>query len=158
MVTVTMPKTTELSDGMKLLDLMPAGYDLSYVSQLFSSIGESGREYYLTRQIPVDMIYPLLFGISYSLLLGYLLKKLNKLNASSSYLCLLPLIAGLSDYLENIGIISMLKSYPDLTPAYVRATSTFSQIKSISMGVYFSIVIIVLLTLGISIINKKKRA
>jgi hypothetical protein len=60
MLTVTIPKTMEFSNGMKLLDMMPTGYDFNYVNELFSSLGENGRETYLTSQIPVDMIYPLL--------------------------------------------------------------------------------------------------
>lgn len=156
MLTVTMHKTMEYSDGMKLLDLMPAGYDFDYVSQLFNSLGENGREYYLTHQIPVDLIYPLLFGISYCLLLGYFLKKLNKLNVPFSYLCLLPLITGLSDYLENIGIITLLNSYPNLTHASVRATNIFSILKSISMAAFFIILVILLITLGVTTIKRKK--
>ena len=79
MLFVTIPKTMGFSNGMKLLDMMPTGYDLNYVSELFNALGKIGRETYLTNQIPVDMIYPLLFGLTYSLLLAYSLKKLNKL-------------------------------------------------------------------------------
>jgi hypothetical protein len=69
MLKVTIPKTMEFSNGMKLLDMMPTGYNQSYVHELFRVLGENGRKMYLTNQIPVDMIYPLLFGLTYSLLL-----------------------------------------------------------------------------------------
>tara|TARA_Y100000385_G_scaffold233544_1_gene246431 strand:- start:3081 stop:3305 length:225 start_codon:yes stop_codon:yes gene_type:complete len=42
MLTITIPKTMEYSNGMKLLDMMPAGYDINYVSELFSLLGEIG--------------------------------------------------------------------------------------------------------------------
>ncbi len=156
MLTVTIPKTMEFSNGMKLLDMMPSGYDLNYVSELFSSLGENGRETYLTSQIPVDMIYPLLFGLSYCLLLGYFLKKLNKLNSPYLYLCLLPVIAGISDYLENIGIITMLNNYPDLTETMVNATNTFTVLKSISTSVFFIALIVILIILGIKFVKRNK--
>lgn len=156
MLTVTIPKTMEFSNGMKLLDMMPTGYDLNYVSELFSSLGENGRGTYLTNQIPVDMIYPLLFGLSYCLLLGYFLKKLNKLNTPFLYLCLLPVIAGISDYLENIGIITMLNSYPDLTQVSVSTTNIFSILKSISTSAFFITLLIVLISLGLKAMNRKK--
>ncbi len=156
MLTVTIPRTMSHSNGMKLLDMMPTGYDLNYVSQLFDSLGEIGRRYYLTNQIPVDMIYPLLFGLSYCLLLAYFLKKLKKLNAPYIYLCLLPIIAGIADYLENFGIITMLKSYPDLTQGMVSTTSLFSVIKSISTSLFFITLIIVLILLGFKAIKEKK--
>ncbi|WP_439132479.1 hypothetical protein [Polaribacter sp.] len=150
----------EFSNGMQLLDMMPTGYDWNYVSELFSSLGENGRMMYLTNQIPVDMIYPLLFGLSYCLLLGYFLKKLNKLNKLNSpymYLFVIPIIVGIADYLENIGIITMLKSYPNLTEISVKTTSLFSLIKSMSTTAFFIILIIVLITLGLKTINDKKQ-
>jgi len=156
MLTVTIPKTMEFSNGMKLLDMMPSGYDLNYVSELFSSLGENGRETYLTSQIPVDMIYPLLFGLSYCLLLGYFLKKLNKLNSPYLYLCLLPVIAGISDYLENIGIITMLNNYPDLTETMVNATNTFTVLKSTSTSIFFIALIVILIILGIKFVKRNK--
>ncbi len=155
MLTVTIPKTMGFSNGMKLLDMMPMGYDLNYVSELFNSLGEIGRKTYLTNQIPLDMIYPLLFGLTYCLLLAYFLKKLNKLKLPFTYLCLLPIIAGIADYLENFGIITMLKSYPDITGFAVKTTNYFSIIKSISTSVFFIVLIIVLIILGVKSINKK---
>lgn len=156
MLTVTIPKTMGFANGMKLLDMMPTGYDLSYVSKLFKALGEIGRATYLTNQLPVDMIYPLLFGLTYCLLLAYFLKKLNKFNTPYSYLCLLPIIAGISDYLENFGIIIMLNSYPDLTEVLVMTTNIFSVLKSISTSVFFITLIIVLISLGLTTIKRKK--
>lgn len=67
MLIITIPKTMRFSNGMKLLDMMPTGYDFEYINTLFDTLGEKGREVYLYNQIPVDMIYPFLFGISYCL-------------------------------------------------------------------------------------------
>lgn len=156
MLTITIPTTMNHSNGLRLLDMMPMGYDFNYVNELFDSLGKIGRETYLTRQIPVDMIYPLLFGLSYSLLLAYFLKKLKKLNPPYIYLCLLPIIAGIADYIENFGIITMLKSYPELTQWMVSTTSLFSVIKSISTSVFFVALIVMLIFLGIRTISRKK--
>ena len=156
MLTVTIPKTMGFSNGMKLLDMMPTGYNLNYVSELFNALGEIGRGTYLTNQIPVDMVYPLLFGLTYCLLLAYFLKKLNKLIAPYTYLCLLPIIAGIADYLENFGIIAMLKSYPDLSEITVKTTNSFSVLKSISTSVFFIVLIIVLIILGFKALKEIK--
>jgi hypothetical protein len=156
MLTVTMSKTIEYAGGLKLLDLMFTGYDLNYVGQFLQALGENGRWYYLNRQIPVDMVYPALFGISYCLLIAYFLKKLNKLSSPYAYLCLLPFIAGISDYLENIGIIIMLNNYPDLPQVYVKTTNAFSILKSISMTAFVIILIIMILSFGFKKKKKKK--
>lgn len=156
MLTVTIPKTMEFSNGMKLLDMMPMGYDLNYVSELFKSLGENGQKVYLTNQIPVDMIYPLLFGLTYCLLLAFFLKKLNKLNTPLIYICFIPIIAGIADYFENFGIIAMLKTYPELTEVAVKTTSSFSLIKSILTSVFFIVLITMLIILGIKFVRRNK--
>ena len=155
MLSVTIPRTMNFASGMDLLDMKPTGYDLNYVSELFSALGEEGRQIYLTNQIPADMFYPFLFGISYSLLLAYFLKKINRLKVPFTYLCLLPVLAGIADYFENFGIIILLNSYPDLTEIAVKTTSTFSLIKSTSTMAFFIVLILTLLFLGFNTINKK---
>ena len=88
------------------------------------------------------MIYPFLFGLSYCLLIAYLLKILNKLNSTLFYLCFLPIIAGIADYLENFGIINMLNNYPNLSQISIDATNVFSIVKSMSTAIYFIALII----------------
>lgn len=148
MLLVTIPATMDFSNGLQLLDMMPAGYDLEVVNTLFHTLGDIGRQTYLTKQIPVDMIYPLLFAISYAAVLAYFLTKLSKLNPNYLYLCLLPIIAGIADYIENIGIISMLNAYPTVTETSVHITSMFSIIKSSATTIYFLVLIVVLMIIG----------
>ncbi len=156
MLIVTIPKTMTYSNGMKLLDMLPMGYDSDYINSLFESLGETGRQVYLYNQLPVDMVYPFLFGISYCLLIGYFLKKLNKLDSVFFYLCFLPLIAGIADYLENLGIISMLRNYPNLSQTSMDATSVFSVVKSMTTTVFFVALIITLLLLGIKTLKERR--
>jgi hypothetical protein len=156
MLIITIPKVMTFSNGLKLLDMMPTGYDSDYVNVLFETLGDNGRYVYLYNQIPIDMIYPLLFGISYCLILAYFLNKLNKLKIPLFYLCLLPLIAGLFDYLENIGIITMLTNYPNNSQILIKITNGFTIIKSLTTTVYFLSLIIILIILGIKTLSRKK--
>jgi len=157
MLLISIPKVMSYSNGMKILDMMPGGYDAIFVNTLFNTLGETGRRVYLYLQIPADMIYPLLFGISYTLLLAYFLKKLNKHNTGLFYLCLLPIVAGIADYLENIGIIIMLKHYPGLSDNQIMFTNLFTLIKSTFTTIYFIILILVLIILGINLIKIRIR-
>lgn len=156
MLAFTIPKTAAYAGGMKLLDMMPGGYDFDYVQQLFTALGEQGRHTYLHVQLPLDMVYPLLFAISYCLLLAYLLKKLHKQNSWFILGCYLPLVAGLADYLENFGIITLLKQFPNITSQYVQITSLFSVLKSSATTLYFVWLMVVLIMLLIQFIRKKK--
>jgi hypothetical protein len=156
MLIITIPKTMAFSNGMKLLDMMPTGYDSEYITSLFEALGEDGRHAYLYSQLPVDMIYPLLFGISYCLMIGYFLKKIHKLDSAFFYLCFLPIIAGIADYLENFGIIKMLNNYPNLSQISMDATNIFSVVKSMTTTVFFVALIITLLMLGMKTIKERK--
>lgn len=156
MLLITIPKTMYFSNGMKLLDMMPMGYGSEYVNSLFETLGKTGRHVYLYAQLPVDMIYPFLFGVSYSLLIAYFLKKFDKLNSAFFYLCFLPVVAGIADYLENFGIITMLNDYPVLSKTVIEYTNIFSIIKSSATTVYFVALIIIILLFGIKTLNKRK--
>ncbi|MBL4643191.1 MAG: hypothetical protein JKY44_06330 [Flavobacteriaceae bacterium] len=158
MLTITIPNTMRFSNDYRLLDMMPLGYDLTYVNTLFDALGKIGRETYLTNQIPVDMLYPFLFGLTYSLLLAYLLKKLNKGSTRTIFLCLIPVLAGVADYLENFGIILLIQNYPLLTETAVKTTSFFSVVKSVSTSIYFILLIVILIILGFKSLNKIKTA
>lgn len=154
MLTVTIPRVMGYANGMQLLDMMPLGYDLEYVNALFETLEPTGRDAYLYYQLPIDMVYPALFGISYCLVLAYFLKKLNKFDTKLWYLCLLPPFAGLSDYLENFGIINLLTNYPNLTSGMVTTTAFFSLLKSGVTTLYFLILIGTLLLFGIETLRK----
>jgi small-conductance mechanosensitive channel len=156
MLTFTIPKVSAFANGMKILDMMPEGYDIQYVNTLFAALGENGRDAYLYNQIPLDLIFPALFGIGYCLLFAFLLKKLNQIKSPFFYFSFLPLIAGISDYLENTGIITMLNQYPNCSDETVTITSTFSFLKSSTTTIYFIALIFVLIAFGVQYVKSKR--
>jgi len=145
MLIVTIPELVQYSGGLEILDMMPTGYDAQYVNSLFNTLGTAGRDSYLYHQLPLDLIYPALFGISSCLVLAYFLNRIGKLDGKLFYLCLLPLFGGLFDYGENIGIISMLRSYPNISPLQIQTTNLLTILKSTFISIYFIVLIIVLL-------------
>lgn len=147
MMLITIPQVMQYSNGMQLLDMLPAGYDHAYVRVLFDTLGSQGRNTYLYRQIPLDMLYPGLFGISYCLVMAYFLNKLEKLEGNFFYLCLIPIFAGIFDYGENIGIITMINSYPDISVLTSQITNIFSILKSASTSIYFISLIVCLVAI-----------
>ncbi len=153
MLFITVPKVMSFSEGMRLLDIMPGGYGVEYVMGLFETLGEEGRRVYLWNQIPLDMIYPGLFGIAYSLLLFYILKILVRKESNWFFITFFPVAGGLFDYLENIGIIIMLNSYPSFSALLVRLTSISTVLKSISITISF---VVLLVCLGLLLWKKLK--
>ena len=151
MLEITIPDVMAFSGGMKLLDMMPAGYSPTYVNSLLNALGEEGRHAYLFSQIPLDMVYPFLFAITYCLVIAFFLNKLNKLQSPYWYFCLLPIFAGIFDYFENFGIITILNAYPNNSMFLSRITNVFSVLKSVFTSVFF---ILLIITLGFYIIKK----
>lgn len=157
MLTITIPKVMSYAGGMNLPDMMPAGYSALYVNSLLNNLGEKGRDVYLYNQIPLDMIYPFLFGTTYCLLLAFIINKLGKKESNLFYLCYIPLFAGLFDYFENIGIIMLLVSYPDNSIILSQTTNIFSVLKSTFTTISLIILIICLIALVLKLIGSKSK-
>jgi len=153
MLLVTIPKVLNFSAGMKLPDMLPTGYSPDYINTLMSTLGEEGRNLYLYRQIPVDMVYPFLFGISWCLVIAWFLDKLGKMNGPLVYLCLFPVLAGFFDYMENIGMIVILNHYPDNPDFLSLQTNVFTILKSLLTTLYF---IALIITMVVFVLKKLK--
>ena len=133
----SIPSVTILAPEMKLFDMSPGGYDLFYAEKLLNSIGPIGRENYLKLQLPLDFIYPGLFAVTYTLMLFWLFGKRFDEKSKVFLLTLIPVLAGLFDYFENIGIIFMLNSFPNIDLLTVQMSSLFSIAKSaFTIGFY----------------------
>jgi len=130
MLLYTIPQVEHYSAGMKLFDLSPFGYSYQYAIELLSALGSTGRAAYLYRQLPLDFVYPGLFAVSFCLLQSWLFAKGLPPDSKIFYLCLVPLIAGLFDYLENICIVLMLTSFPNIPEMLVASASVFTIVKS----------------------------
>ena len=149
MLTITIPEIMAITGEMKILDMMSTGYSPKYVNDLMSTLGETGRNLYLYHQIPLDMVYPLLFGISNTLIIIYLLKKAKIFEIKLFYLCFIPIIAGVMDYSENTGIIMILCHYPNNPDILSQVTSVFSVIKSMLYTLFFVELLALLFVLAV---------
>jgi hypothetical protein len=156
MIGYTIPGVRQYANGNNLFDMMPGGYSADYALHLLTLLGEEGRSAYLHNQLPVDMIYPFLFGLCYSLLLAYFLNKLNRLETRLFYVTWLPILAGLFDYLENISIIFMLLRYPSFSPHLASLASVFTVIKSVLSTLSFLMLVVLLITIVIRFVKLRK--
>lgn len=137
MLLYTIPKVESFAPGIALFDLSPTGYSYQHTITLLESLGEAGRNVYLFQQLPVDFIYPGLFAFSYSLLLTWLFAKSFEVNSRIFSLALIPALGGLFDYLENISIIVLINSFPNISQNLVGIASTFTLLKSAFTTVFF---------------------
>jgi hypothetical protein len=151
MLSYSIPAVSAFAPEFPLFDLSPSGYSFSYANELLSSLGSEGRNLYLSTQLPLDIIYPGLFSITYSLMLVWLCSKLFNKNSKIYYFSLIPFLAGFFDYIENIFIMKMIHSFPDLQVTTVKIASLFTVMKS-----SFTLFFFVLLILGFILLLKQK--
>lgn len=137
MLSYTIPKVESFAPGLALFDLSPAGYSFQQAYTLLETLGETGRNVYLTQQLPLDFIYPGLFAFAYSLFLTWLFAKSFSADSKMFALALVPVLGGLFDYLENIAILVMLISFPHLSPGLVGLASTFTLLKGLFTTLFF---------------------
>jgi len=151
MLLYTIPKVESFAPGIALFDLSPAGYSYQHAASLLEALGETGRSVYLYQQLPADFIYPGLFAISYSLLLIWLFAKSFKPESRVFYLAIVP------DYLENVCIVLMIKSFPDLSQKLVAVASNFSMLKSIFTTGFFLLLLIGFVAYVVSLIKRNPK-
>ncbi|MDF2947151.1 MAG: hypothetical protein K0S51_1830 [Bacillales bacterium] len=136
MLLITIPVVESYSKEMKIFDLMPTGYSYDYAVQLLKGLGADGRNAYLYYQIPLDIIYPFLMGITGVFFIKLIIKQLNFRRLS--FLIYLPIIAACFDYLENFMVIGMINLFRNLSPTLVGIASIFTTIKSLFTVIYLT--------------------
>ncbi len=142
MLFYSIPAVSEFAPELPIFDLSPAGYSFAYASELLNTLGARGRGIYLSTQLPIDFIYPGLFSITYSLLLVWLFGKTFSINSKIYYFALVPFLAGMFDYAENIFIIKMINSFPELQVTTVKIASTLTILKSSFTLFFFTLLIV----------------
>jgi hypothetical protein len=146
---VSIPSVLKFSGGLNTFNIMPFGYSSEYVMKLLFTLGVEGRHAYLFHQIPLDLIFPFIFAYGNCLLIGYLLNKINSLNGKLIYLSLLPVFASWFDYLENIGVMTMLLKYPNVSEFVIQITDFFSVTKSLLMNIFFVVLFAILVLVSL---------
>lgn len=128
MIKVTLAEIVVLS-GQTPFDMRPFGYGLQEARQLLDALGDEGRRYYLTRQIPLDTVYPALLAATMISVIGCLRLRVpyNKI-MRDGVLCSIG--AAFFDYVENLGVVGMILSWPNLSHPIAYAASSASIAKS----------------------------
>ena len=146
MIFITIPTLNRLANGLDIIDVLPF-YDGEYVVRLLEYLESEGRHYYLYRQIPLDMLYPLLYAFTYGKILKHFIDKLDFKRIR--WVIFLPVVAAVFDYLENIGIGVSLYRFPSLSDTILSALPFFSLLKNFFVVLYllafFGLGIVVLL-------------
>jgi len=126
----TLPRLDSLA-GLPLPETLMTGYAPEEIQAYFSALGEQGREVYLYHELVLDLFFPALYGLFFCGLFIRLLKQTRRFHGFYRFLCLIPLLAALLDYGENLCLIKLLTVYPLFPKTLIQASSVFTVLKSL---------------------------
>lgn len=152
MVGVTLARIESIS-GLRPFDMRPAGYSVEEARALLEALGPDGRRYYLTRQIPLDLVYPALMALFLISALAWAARvaPFARLVRAGVWL---SVGAAAADYLENIGISLMILGWPEPPDRLIHAASLASVAKS---GLTTVAACLVLGLVGVRIYRNRRR-
>lgn len=137
----TFPELRRLSGGLEPFDLRLTGYGTGEASAYLEALGAEGRQYYLTAQQWLDMVFPALLA----LLLGGTLARL--VSGPVLWLLAAAALAGAGfDYLENAAVRDML--IRGAAGDVAIAASRWTVLKGLGFGVAIAGLLLLLLRAG----------
>lgn len=151
----SIPLVLSFAPESVLFDMSPTGYSYAEAIELLQILGLEGRRAYLTVQLPIDLIYPLMFAISYSLLITWVLKQFLPMQSKWFLVAFIPVLAGMFDYLENAVVASMLHVFPDVSETLVASASSFTIVKSGLTTLFFVVLLVALVYLAGWVLKKR---
>jgi hypothetical protein len=107
------------------------GYTPTQAYQLISSYGEQGRQSYAIIEVTLDLLYPFVSGLMFSLLILYSFQRGLPNLKWNGWLALLPFAVMLADYLENTCVIILLLGYPRQLTAVAQIANIFTTAKMV---------------------------
>ncbi len=113
----------------------PGPLDLQFFSppaKMFAMIeayGEYGRPFYRNIELTVDIIYPIIYTIAFGLLISWFFQRGFASNSSMQKWNVMPVGAWLFDLLENLGIVTMLSTWPSQLTMIAWLTTIFTTVK-----------------------------
>ncbi|EDQ05744.1 hypothetical protein OIHEL45_03000 [Sulfitobacter indolifex HEL-45] len=150
MTSVTLAHIEAVS-GQVPFDMRPSGYGPNEAVALLDTLGVDGRGYYITRQIALDTIYPAMLALTMVAAI-YWLGQRTPNRTLVRFGIAFSVVGGLFDYVENLGIVAMIWSWPEVSVPLVCAASSATIIKSVST----TLAVMLVLLMGLNWIRLSK--
>lgn len=132
--------TSTIGQEIKPLDVR-FHYSYDDVKKDFHILGTEGRR--ISRIITgrMDMIYPVVYGTLFLLLIGNLVGKVAKPSSILRFTIFLPVAGVLFDYLENFNTLKLLNQFPDISENTVSYGETMTQLKHVTLFLSVGLII-----------------
>ncbi len=138
---ITRPALLAYSGGLAMFDGRFGTYSLDDARELLVALGSEGINYYMFVQLPLDMIFPLAYGLALGLAIVHLQRKVphkpGRVRAVlRSVIYAAPWLAAVIDYWENWLILRMLNAGAEgITKALVDEASRTTTYKWVFVAI-----------------------
>lgn len=136
----------ETADGSEPIDLLFAPRPEKLFA-LVDSYGAEGRNLYALFELTADLIYPIIYATFLAITLTLLARRLYGAQSRATIINIVPFGIVIADYLENMGIVMLLMTYPEKISWAAWATSFFNAAKWSLVGGTFALIVIGLVLL-----------
>ena len=142
--------SASMAEGTRPIDLM-FFYTPDQVYAMVDAYGPDLRPVYARFELTADILYPILYTLFFCLTISWLFERGFDHGSAIQRLNLLPLGAGLFDFLENFSIVAMLTLHPAQPAAVAWAATLFTMAKWL-----FALAALVLVLIGIAAALRKR--
>lgn len=113
---------------IEILDLQFT-YTPAKARAIIADYGDAARNYAANFEMIADTLYPVVYTFLFAIMISWVFKSLSAYGVRVKYVLLLPYCVMFADYGENIGIIQMLKTFPNFSDFHVVISSFFTSLK-----------------------------
>lgn len=126
--------------GAKAFDLQSFGYSIAMAESIVNNLNAETRQLYLFPQLTfLDLLYPILLALFLSSLLFRLVNTNRKLGL---LLVIIPFLAMICDYSENLCVILMITKTMEISEGLVGISSICTVLKSILTSIAWVAILI----------------
>lgn len=122
-------------------------YSSAELYEMAESYGQEGRAYYIYSRFTFDVVWPLAYMFFLVVTISYLYRDYD-IGRPWKMFNLLPLAAGIFDFLENSAASLVMYRYPLETPVVAALAPAFTFIKWVAIGLSFAVLAFGLLMKG----------
>lgn len=149
---IGLSKLKDITGGSGILDMKLMGYTVEEAYKTLEQLGEEGRAFALQYIAPLDMIFPMIYGIWFFMLLTWRGSLVLPRMKHPWLIGLMGLLGTIFDYMENWNIHRLLTHYPEQLVNTARIANICTRLKGV-----FLILNMLLLIAGMIILQLRKR-
>lgn len=155
-ISVAIAKLFQTTGGAGILDV-EFEYSTEKAFQILTLLGAEGRQFYISKIIPLDFLFIPIYMLFLFYWICYFLQKINSDKEFLNLLLMLPVLTVVFDVMENICTIIMLKQYPSINAVVCTIGSNMTLLKFAFFYMSFMAIILLLVASIVLYFKNKQR-